>query len=85
MSGIKVTDNVLRFGHQSAKTVVRLMVKRLGLSEIQTEDFIHGFRHASFGDTTYADWWKGNEHYIQGFEVGVAWRETMPRKGQQTG
>jgi len=82
---IKVTDSILDFGHRSAKTVVKLMVKRLGLSEIQTEDFIHGFRHASIGHATYSDWWKGNEHYIQGFDDGAAWRETMPRKGERTG
>jgi hypothetical protein len=81
---VEVTAKILDFGHRSAKTVVKLMVGLLGLSEIQTEDFIHGFRHASVGHTTYADWWKGNEHYIQGFDVGTAWRETMPRKGERT-
>ena len=85
IEGIKVTDNILRFGHQSAETAVGLMVGLLGLSEIQTEDFIHGFRHASFGHTTYADYWKGNEPYIQGFGVGAAWREMMFRKGERTG
>jgi len=82
--GIKVTNNILSFGHQSAKTVVKLMVVLLGLSEIQAKDFIHGFLHASIGHTTYADWWKGDEHYIQGFDVGAAWREAMPRKGERT-
>jgi hypothetical protein len=81
---IKVTDSILDFGHRSAKTAVGLMVGLLGLSEMQAVDFIHGFRHASIGHTNYADWWNGNEHYIQGFGVGVAWRETMPRKGEQT-
>ena len=82
--GVKVTANILSFGHQSAKTVVKLMVGLLGLSEFQAGCFIHGFRHASIGHTP-PDHWKGNnEYYDQGFDVGAAWREAMPRKGERT-